>query len=111
MLYCDGASQYISGRQDQLDRLQRELAGLDQLSAEAQEELAVFIEALRESQSVDMPSLKTDRQSWQDPAGAWSDLPDDDEVETFYRMRHETSAPTPVGHDGARTACGPRSDA
>ncbi len=35
-------------------------------------------------------------QPWQDPAGAWSDLPEDDEAETFYRMRHETVPSAPI---------------
>ncbi len=35
-------------------------------------------------------------QPWQDPAGAWSDLPEDDEAETFYRMRHETAPSAPI---------------
>lgn len=78
-----------------IDRLQRELERLDQLTPEAQEELALFIAALRESQSVDSPSLSAE-QPWHDPAGAWSDLPNDDEAETFYRMRHETSPSAPI---------------
>lgn len=73
-----------------IDRLQQELAGLEQLSPEAQEELAVYIAALREAQGIDVTQAGSDQHPWQDPAGAWSDLPDDDEAETFFRMRHET---------------------
>lgn len=41
-----------------LDRLQTELADLDQLSTEAQEELATCIAALRESSAAEASPLK-----------------------------------------------------
>jgi hypothetical protein len=72
-----------------IDRLQRELADVERLSPDEQEELAIFIAAFREAHGEEPPPSET-TQPWQDPAEAWSDLPDDDEAETFFRMRHET---------------------
>jgi hypothetical protein len=82
-----------------IDLLRRELADLEYLSPEQQEELALFIAALRlerESVTSEPPSDPKPTDAWRDPAGAWSDLPEDDEAETFYRMRHETAPSTPV---------------
>lgn len=80
-----------------IDRLQRDLADLEQLSIDEQEELALYIEALREAHERAALTAEQDlAQPWEDPAGAWSDLPEDDEAETFYRMRHETEPSAPV---------------
>jgi hypothetical protein len=80
-----------------IERLQRELADLERLSADEQEELALYIAALRQAHAREaaMPPVEQ-TQPWQDPAGAWSDLPEDDEAETFYRMRHETEPSAPI---------------
>lgn len=83
-----------------IDRLQQDLAGLEHLSPDEQEELALYIEALRsahERATLTTPQAPAEPlQSWQDPAGAWSDLPEDDEAETFRRMRHETGPSAPI---------------
>lgn len=78
-----------------IDRLQHQMADLGALSPDEQEELALYIEALRQAHGVDTQASPSD-QAWQDPAGAWSDLPEDDEAETFYRMRHETEPSAPI---------------
>ena len=79
------------------DRLQHELADLERLSPDEQEELALYIEALRQAHAHEAAVSTLDlTQPWQDPAGAWSDLPEDDEAETFYRMRHETAPSAPI---------------
>jgi hypothetical protein len=78
-----------------IDRLQRELAAVERLSPDEQEEVAIFIAALREAHGEEPPASET-AQPWQDPAGAWSDLPDDDEAETFFRMRHDTQPSAPI---------------
>ncbi|HEY7833647.1 MAG TPA: hypothetical protein VIG30_08770 [Ktedonobacterales bacterium] len=80
-----------------IDRLQRELSDLEQLSPDEQEELALYIEALRRGhEHASGPAAFDPAQTWQDPAGAWSDLPEDDEAETFFRMRHETAPSAPI---------------
>ena len=80
-----------------IERLQREVSHLEHLSPDEQEELAIYIEALRETRELDTsPSALEPAEPWHDPAGAWSDLPEDDEAETFYRMRHETEPSTPI---------------
>lgn len=80
-----------------IDRLQRDLADLESLTPEEQEELALYIEALRETHERGATPLHVFPASlWQDPAGAWADLPEDDEAETFYRMRHEAPPSAPI---------------
>lgn len=80
-----------------IDRLQRNLADLERLSADEQEEIALYIEALREAHERGMLPVDQElAQPWQDPAGAWRDLPEDDEAATFYRMRHETEPSAPI---------------
>jgi hypothetical protein len=80
-----------------IERLQQELADLERLSPDEQEELALYIEALRQAPAHEASVPTHDQaQPWQDPAGAWSDLPEDDEAETFYRMRHETEPSSPI---------------
>ena len=80
-----------------IERLQRNLAELENLSPDEQEELALYIEALRETRSPgSITATPESGAQWQDPAGSWSDLPDDDEAETFYRMRHETEPAAPI---------------
>ncbi len=80
-----------------IERLQQELADLERLSPDEQEELALYIEALRQAHAHEAAAPTHDQaQPWQDPAGAWSDLPEDDEAETFHRMRHETEPSSPI---------------
>jgi hypothetical protein len=83
-----------------IERLQRNLADLEHLSPDEQEEIALYIEALRNSHGREAIPAEFEAvvspSPWQDPAGAWSDLPEDDEAETFYRMRHETEPSAPI---------------
>jgi hypothetical protein len=69
-----------------IERLQRALAHVEQLSPEAQEELAEHIEQYIEPPTVPIGSL----------AGSMPDLPDEDEFEVFERMRHETQPSPPM---------------
>ena len=68
-----------------IDRLHDALPYLEHLPPEAQEEAATYIEALVESlklaskihaQTRDVLSQGPTDVQWQDPFGAWSDLPD-----------------------------------
>lgn len=82
-----------------IDRLQRDLADLERLTPDEQEQIAVLIEILRGAHERELPPAGVAVeavQSWQDPAGAWKDLPEDDEAETFYRMRHESAPSAPI---------------
>lgn len=85
-----------------IDRLHDILPSLEHLPPEAQEEAATYIEALAEAlQHASMLHKKTGKAlsqesgnvQWQDPFGAWRDLPDTmlDELD---RQRHENQ-PTP----------------
>jgi hypothetical protein len=69
-----------------IERLQRALEHLDELSPEFQDHLAELIEEHTESASVPPESL----------AGAWSDLPDtfDEMLDALDQIRH-ASPPTP----------------
>ncbi len=69
-----------------IDRLHDALPYLEHLPPEAQEEAATYIEALAEvlkhtlitrTRSGDVSSQKPNSVQWQDPFGAWSDLPRD----------------------------------
>lgn len=85
-----------------IERLQRALEHIEDLSPEAQEELAQQIETM----SAPLPDLTTPGGPPADAAlprsvqvalalgGAWSDLQDDDEFAFFDHIRHEV-APTP----------------
>jgi hypothetical protein len=78
-----------------IDRLHRALEDLVYLTPDEQEELASYIEVLRAAHTP--AHLAQEEQTlWQDPAGAWSDLPEHDEAEAFFRMRHETEPSPPV---------------
>ncbi|HEY8323600.1 MAG TPA: hypothetical protein VIG77_03855 [Ktedonobacterales bacterium] len=85
-----------------IERLQRALEHIEELSPEAQQELAEQIEALS-APIADLPSQPTSSDDEALPrsvrvalalGGAWSDLHDDDEFAFFDRIRHETP-PTP----------------
>ncbi len=83
-----------------IDRLHDLLPSLEKLPPELQEEMATYIEALAETlqhTSITRTQFKNrsvqEQAPWQDPFGAWNDLPDTmlDELE---RLRH-SSPPTP----------------
>lgn len=85
-----------------IDRLSEILPYLENLPPEIQEEAATYIEALAEALEYEAatpghiqrpkPQIETSGH-WEDPAGAWRDLPDTmlDELD---RIRH-ASQPTP----------------
>ncbi len=84
------------------ERLQRALERIEELSPEAQQDLAQQIEDLTAPLD-DLPNVHNLPSEENLPAtvgvalalgGAWSDLQDDDEFTAFERMRHE-SLPTP----------------
>jgi hypothetical protein len=85
-----------------IDRLQNVLPYLEHLPPEAQEEAATYIAALTEA--LEFESLVPGRkrptleqieavEQWEDPAGAWRDLPDT-LLEDLDQLRH-SSPPTP----------------
>ena len=85
-----------------IDRLHDALPYLERLPPEAQEEAATYIEALVEaltlasmthSHATDVPNQELTNVEWQDPFGAWSDLPDTmlDDLDQLRR----SSRPTP----------------
>ena len=85
-----------------IDRLHDVLPYLERLPPEAQEDAATYIEThvkawrlalMTRSYTNDVPSQEPTNVQWQDPFGAWSDLPDTmlDELD---RIRH-ASQPTP----------------
>jgi hypothetical protein len=76
-----------------IERLQRTFEELEQLSREAQEEVAAQIEALlAERKSVGQPQPHQPRAL--DRIGAWSDIPWEQIDEDLDTIRHE-SQPTP----------------
>ena len=85
-----------------IERLQRALTHVEELSPEAQADLAEQIDELT-GRTDNLPA--TDEQKPDDAmprsvrealalAGAWSDLQGDDEIAALHRMRHE-QPPTP----------------
>lgn len=85
-----------------IDRLHDILPHVEQLPPEAQEELATYIEALIEvlerkarARQYDRRALPNKKvaETWKDPAGAWSDLPDTF-LEDLDDLRH-ANPPTP----------------
>jgi hypothetical protein len=86
-----------------IDRLQEVLPYLEHLPLEAQEEAALYIESLIEAleSEVFFPGRirsvpyhhKESVEQWEDPAGAWQDLPDT-MLEELDQLRH-ASPPTP----------------
>ncbi len=85
-----------------IDRLHEVLPYLEHLSPEAQEEAASYIEALAEAfERADfvlgrirrIPRKIEPAERWEDPAGAWSDLPDT-MLDDLDQIRH-ASPPTP----------------
>jgi len=82
-----------------IDRLQDVLPYLEQLPPEVQEEAATYLESLAEAfkhESIAPERIQHEVQSlerWEDPAGAWRDLPDD-MLEELDKLRH-AAPPTP----------------
>lgn len=92
-----------------IERLKRELAAIEQLSPQEQEQVARLIRTLRtgHGRRRAAPTSNTGRWQdpagalshllgWQDPAGAWNDLPEEDEFAAFERMRHEVPPSAPI---------------
>ncbi len=85
-----------------IDRLHDALPYLEHLPPEAQEEAATYIEALAEvlkhTSTIHTQSENVSRQEpktvqWQDPFGAWSDLPET-MLDDLDQLRH-ANRPTP----------------
>jgi hypothetical protein len=85
-----------------IDRLHDILPYLEHLPPEAQEEAANYLEALAEtlerrgvnsSRFPSIPHRIQPTEHWDDPAGAWRDLPDT-MLEDLDQLRH-ASLPTP----------------
>jgi hypothetical protein len=87
-----------------IDRLNDMLPHLEQLPAETQEEVLAYLEVLIEALERDAVARGRMRQTlraipstepWQDPVGAWSDLPDT-MLEDLDQLRHATSPTPPI---------------
>ena len=87
-----------------IDRLQNVLPQLEHLPPEAQEEAATYIAALAEV--LEFESLVSGRkrpvlqqresvEPWEDPAGAWHDLPDT-LLEELDDLRHSSPPTSPI---------------
>ncbi len=81
-----------------IDRLQEVLPHLQYLPPETQEEIANYIkfleqEAFARGRIKELPHVAASAEPWEDPAGAWSDLPDD-MFEELDKIRH-SNPPTP----------------
>ncbi len=75
-----------------IDRLQEVLPHLQYFPPEMQEEIANYIkeleqEAFAHGRMQELPQMASSEEPWEDPAGAWSDLPDD-MFEELDRIRH-----------------------
>lgn len=89
-----------------IDRLHDVLPYLEHLPPEAQEEAAIYIEALAEALEREtfvpsriraVPHEMQPLEPWEDPAGAWRDLPDT-LLEELDRLRHASSPTPPLEH-------------
>lgn len=89
-----------------IDRLHDVLPYLEQLPPEAQEEAADYIEALAEAleheafvkgRSRHVPHEIQPMEDWEDPVGAWHDLPDT-MLEELDQMRHASPPTPPLEH-------------
>ena len=88
-----------------LDRLQNALSYLEHFPPEAQEEVATYIEALAEeltrhrsimhTQAQDASSQQIASMHWQDPFGAWSNLPDT-MLDDLDQLRHSSKPTSPL---------------
>lgn len=89
-----------------IDRLHDVLPYLEQLPPEIQEEAATYIEALAEALEREafvlgrirstQHELQTE-EHWEDPAGAWRDLPDT-MLEELDQIRHANPPTPPLEH-------------
>ena len=84
-----------------IERLQRALEHIEELSPAAQEDLAQQIEEMTEHPLVTQDAasesnLPPSVQRALALGGAWSDLQDDDEFAFFDRIRHETPPSPPL---------------
>ncbi len=89
---------YIVEEYMMIDRLQEVLPHLEHLPQETREEIADYIEALEHEAFArgrikDFPHKTSLVEHWEDPAGAWSDLPDN-MFEELDKIRH-SNPPTP----------------
>ena len=86
-----------------INRLQDVLPYLEQLPPEAQEEAATYIESLAEAFKHESPAhgrIQREIQSaesWEDPAGALRDLPDN-MLEELDQLRHANPPTPPLEH-------------
>ena len=89
-----------------IDRLQDVLPYLEQLPPEAQEEAATYIESLAEAFKHESltpgrvqhtPHELQSAERWEDPAGAWHDLPDN-MLEELDQLRHANPPTPPLEH-------------
>ena len=89
-----------------IDRLHDALPYLEQLPPEAQEEAAIYIEELAEAFEHEgftpgrigrVPDGIQPGDSWEDPAGAWQDLPDS-MLEELDQLRHANPPTPPLEH-------------
>jgi len=89
-----------------IDRLQDMLPYLNHLPLEAQEEAASYIEALVEELEREafspgrirrVPHKMQPVEHWEDPAGAWRDLPDT-MFEELDQLRHANPPTPPLEH-------------
>jgi hypothetical protein len=89
-----------------IDRLHDVLPYLEQLPPEAQEEAASYIEALAEALEREafvrgriqhVPREIQLTESWEDPVGAWHDLPDT-MLEELDQLRHANPPTPPLEH-------------
>lgn len=94
----------LNGDSSMIERLQRALAHIEELSPEAQQDLAQQIEELT-APLQDVPALQTLPPEGDVPAsvrvalalgGAWSDLQGDDEFAALDRIRHEAAPTAPM---------------
>lgn len=79
-----------------VDKLREAVERAQQQPEAVQRRIAALIEQALAQSPLSDASPDDTRESY---AGAWSDLPEDDEFETLNRLRHE-SAPTPPISEG-----------
>ena len=83
-----------------IDRLQEVLLHLQYFPPEMQEEIASYIKELEQvafahGRMKDLPQMASFEEPWEDPVGAWSDLPDD-MFEELDKIRHSNSPTPPI---------------
>jgi hypothetical protein len=103
---CRRGETMIDRLKGMIDRLQHELPDMEHLPEPAQEELAAQIEALlgqfgyrkRSQQGASSKARKRTKKEWENPVGAWADMPDtvDEMFEAFEKIRHANPPSPPV---------------